>query len=375
MSNFGTLLRNLREACRDPIFPSRKLSQQKLGILLGNELGIQGYSGAAVSDWERGKSKINAYERLVLVMMIKVLHDHGGLQKVEIANQLLESGNYRALDEDEARKIFQDFPSELNFKQPAYREENCIPGKLLSLADMFAISKDELVENLVKTEEGPDPSWPRILAAFMRKATDRYSLSLTSILWMAVWLLAFWLIGPSLRLPFVDHDSAVLAIYMYVAGSLTIPLLIGVLVNTKDSGYWKRVNEVRPLLLRLYTYQGAGIGFNVGYFLLFPFSLVRHYLGYESTVWIGILGATAGLVLGSMGAQVVPHNLWRAYKRLAWRDGGIFFVVALMGPLWGYIFLENYPILLTPLLGILVILLALTFVIFFARWNFKKQTA
>jgi hypothetical protein len=66
---------------------------------------MRGYSGAAVSDWERGKSKINADERLVLVTMIKVLHDHGGLQTVELANLLLEAGNYRALDEDEARKI------------------------------------------------------------------------------------------------------------------------------------------------------------------------------------------------------------------------------------------------------------------------------
>jgi hypothetical protein len=240
MSNFGTLLRNLREACRDPIFSSRKLSQQKFGILLGSELGIQGYSGAAVSDWERGKSKINADERLVLVMMIKVLHDHGGLQKVEIANQLLESGNYRVLDEEEARKIFQDFPSRLNFKQPAYSEENPILGKLLSLADMFSISRDELDELLVKAKEGPDPSWPRVLAAFMREATDRYSLSHTSVLWIAVWLLAVWLIGPSLRLPFTDHVSALRAIYMYMAGSLIIPLLIGMLVNTRDNEYWKR---------------------------------------------------------------------------------------------------------------------------------------
>jgi hypothetical protein len=99
---------------------------------------------------------------------------------------------------------------------------------------------------------------------------------------------------------------------------------------------------------------------------------VRHYLGFEPTVWIGILAATVGLILGSMGARVVPHNLWRAYKRLTWRDGGIFFIVALIGPLWGIFFLEYYSVLLAPLWGSLVILLALILVVTVGRRKLNK---
>ena len=95
----------------------------------------------------------------------------------------------------------------------------------------------------------------------------------------------------------------------------------------------------------------------------------------ESTVWIEVLAAIVGLVLGSMGARVVPHNLWRAYGRHNLKDGGIFFVVALMGPLWGWFFLEYYSILLTPLLGIIVILLALAMVVLIGRQRSKKQPA
>ena len=48
---------------------------------------------------------------------------------------------------------------------------------------------------------------------------------------------------------------------MYIAGTLMIPLLIGLLVNTKDNEYWKQNSAANSKLVRLYTYQGAAIGF------------------------------------------------------------------------------------------------------------------
>lgn len=343
--------------------------------MIGDELGDLGFSGAAVSDWERGKSRINAQDRNVLVALIRVFYRCGTIKTCAEADEFLKCGNYRALDEEEARKIFGDTPEGLNPEQPVFSDENPLTGRFLSLTEMFSISRSELDEILVQAKEGPSPAWPRVLAALMRKATDRLTVSITSILWIVVWLLAFLSIGPSLRLPYTDRDGAERAMYLYIAGSLIIPLLIGLLVNTKDSEYWQQQVGVRPFFLRLYTYQGAGIGFNVGYFLVFPLSLMRHYLDLESTIWIELLAAAVGLVLGSMGARVVPHNLWRAYGRLTLKDGGIFFVVALMGPLWGWFFLEYYSILLTPLLGIMVVLLALTMVVLIGRQSAKQQSA
>lgn len=373
MPTFGETLRTFRQSGNDPERLNRRLTQERLGQLIGDELGDLGFTGAAISDWELGKSKINAEDRKVLVALIKIFHRCGGLKTPAEADAFLNLGNYRGLDKEEAQKIFQDSPNVWNSEQPVSGEKNPSLGGLFFLFEMFSIPSDELDALLVRAREGPEPFWPRVLAAFMRKATDGFSLSLTSILWMAVWLLTFWLIRPSLRLPFADHDSVLLAMYMFIAGSLIIPLLIGVLVNTRDNDYWKEQNEVRPFLLRLYTYQGAGIGFNIGYFLVFPFSLMRHYLGFESAVWIEILAATAGLILGTMGARVVPHNLWRAYKRLALSDGGIFFLVALMGPLWGWFFVEYHSILLTPRWGIIVILLSLVCIVLVAWWSSKKQ--
>jgi hypothetical protein len=70
---------------------------------------------------------------------------------------------------------------------------------------------------------------------------------------------------------------------------------------------------------------------------------------------------------------VVPHNLWLAYERLDLADGWIFFIVALLGPLWGMFFLEYYSILLTPVLGSIVILLALTGIVILGMYRSRRK--
>lgn len=105
MATFGQLLRQYRQQCRDPL-RGGLLTQDRLGELLGEELGDAGYTGAAVSEWERDRSKINADNRLVLVGLVTVLHKYGGLPSADAADDLLHSGNYRALDEVEFAQVF-----------------------------------------------------------------------------------------------------------------------------------------------------------------------------------------------------------------------------------------------------------------------------
>ena len=335
--------------------------------MMGLELGDRGFTGAAISEWEHGKSRIQADHRIVLVCLVKVLHDCGGLHTLAEANEFLESGDYRALNEGEAKKIFRQSQFDL-FVQPASSTLlESRSGFLWTIGTLLFESPQEFQGLLTKAEEGPLPSWPRVLAMFMRKVSERWSLSVTGIFWLAVWLLAWWLIAPSLRWPFVDRSSAFSAIVKYMAGTLVVPLLIGLLINTKNSKYWKQQNPSSSFLLRLYTYQGAGIGFNLGYFFVLPLVLVMYFLQLGSSIWLEIAAVTLGLILGNMGARVVPHNLWVAYGRLHLTDGAIFFVVAFIGPLWGLFFLEFYPVLLTPLLGIIMILSAVILAVFFMK--------
>ena len=111
MNEFGKLLKTYREKCRDSKKGKKKLTQERFGELVGREVGRDGYSGAAVSDWERGKSKIHQDDRHLLVSLLKVLHTCGGLLTLEKANGMLEAGNYRSLNEHERAQLF---PSGLN---------------------------------------------------------------------------------------------------------------------------------------------------------------------------------------------------------------------------------------------------------------------
>ena len=58
------------QQCRDPL-RGGILTQKWLGELLRKSLTHAGYSGAAISDWERSKSRINA--ELVLFSLVTVL--------------------------------------------------------------------------------------------------------------------------------------------------------------------------------------------------------------------------------------------------------------------------------------------------------------
>lgn len=104
-NSFGQLLRFYRRRGHDPR-RGGLLTQERLGELLGNELGHAGYSGAAVSDWERDKSKIDEEDWFVLLALVAVLHRSGGLKSAAEADDLLRAGNYRALDREERISIF-----------------------------------------------------------------------------------------------------------------------------------------------------------------------------------------------------------------------------------------------------------------------------
>jgi hypothetical protein len=370
LTAFGDALRAFRQASNDPARLNRRLSQERLGKLIGEELGDLGFTGAAVSYWEKGASRISAEDRDVLLALIKVLHRCGGLETEAEANHFLESGNYRDLNAEESGEIFTENPSGSNSGQ----ETNLNSSVPILKDNFFTVAEKEINALIAKAkEEGPEPWWPRLLAALLRRVTDRFSLSMRTLLWVWVWLMAWWLVGPSLRLSFAGPAEMLSAMQKYVIGSLIVPLMIGLLVNTKESDYWKQQSDVKPLLLRLYTHQGAGIGFNLGYFFVFPVGLAIYYLHLEPTAWIEILAATMGLILGNMGARVVPHNLWRAYSRLAWSDGAVFFVVALIGPVWAFFLLEFYPILLNPLTGILIFLSAVTIMVIIATRKAQKH--
>ena len=373
MTTFAETLRTFRELTRDPERHMRRLSQARLGVLMGHKMGDGGVRGATVSHWERGETKISAEDRKVLVALIKVLYQYGGVKTPQDADHLLEAGNYRALNREEAREIFGEMPAQTIAEAPVPDQESSRSFTSLLPEKFFSLWDAELRKLMADAEKGPPPSWPRVLASLMRKISERIFLSPKTVLWIVVWWIGWWSIAPSLRWPFENRVAALQAVGMYVAGTLVVPLLIGMLVDTKHNEYWESQGLAHSRLLRLYTYQGAGIGFNVGYFFVLPLVLVRHYFDLGSSNWPALIAVTLGVILANMSARVVPHNLWLAYHRLHLGDGAIFFVVTFIGPLWGLFFLEYYSVLLKPFWGGMVILAALLLFILIPVGQSKKK--
>ncbi len=78
------------------------------------------------------------------------------------------------------------------------------------------------------------------------------------------------------------------------------------------------------------------------------------------------------LVLSHAAARQVPFDLWRAFGGLRFTrsDALILIAFTLFGPMWGFFFFEFYEWILSPLIGIPLILLAIAL----AAWGeYRKR--
>ncbi|RJP50880.1 MAG: XRE family transcriptional regulator [Anaerolineaceae bacterium] len=355
---FGKRLRFFRLQSIDPK-THKPLTQQKLGELLGLEMGDYGFSGAAISDWERGKSRIDASHRVVLLSLVKILNQHGGIKRPADAITLLESGNYRALNPQEAEKIF---PGEnIEGADPPPNSSNAH----FPLGNLNFISPADYQAMLEESKKGPPPAWPRMAVSVVNKITSKISASrvLKAIVWIWIWLLAHFLLAPSLQWQALNTEGNVYSMVLYAAGTLALPPLIAALINTKDNAFWMEQKMRTSTALRLYVHQGAYVGFHVGYFLAFGVTSVQVLAGLSAIPWIEMIKTIIPIIISYTSAQIVPYNLWLAYRRLDIRDGGIFFIFALLGPLWALFFLEFHEVFSNPLTRAVVILLAVTILV------------
>ncbi|MCA9955630.1 MAG: ATP-binding protein, partial [Anaerolineales bacterium] len=118
---------------------------------LSIESGVETYTGSTVSNWERGLNKIRRDDRHVLVGLIKVLHEGGGIKTPEAANLLLLAGNYRPLDDGELRDVnpvwkqFQPILSAADVPS-AVEQEALLPTP--SYSRLFGV--DDLIQDVVE---------------------------------------------------------------------------------------------------------------------------------------------------------------------------------------------------------------------------------
>ena len=371
--DFGNQLRIFRQRCHDPK-TGKATSQQGLGELLREEMGIR-YSGAAVSDWERNKSKINASDRLVLISLIKILKRHGGIKTLAEANTLLEVGNYRALNVSEKERVFPKETLGASIQFPVVDAKEQKPFFESLLGNIFFKSPDDFQNLLDEAKEGPPPAWPRVATALLRKLSDQISVLNTfhALLWLWIWIASYIMVTPALYGSFLSQEITIASIVKYICASILLPPCIGLLTNTKDNPFWQQNKTVSSLMLRLYTYQGAFIGFHLGYFVIFATHLLIYFLQARFSIWHQFTLMGFLLLMSYISAQVVPHNLWRAYQRLWFSDGAIFFVFILLGPIWGWFFFEFFSLLISPTTGIIVILEAITLLVSLMTLQYQRK--
>ncbi|MCI0562715.1 MAG: helix-turn-helix domain-containing protein [Nitrososphaera sp.] len=165
-NQFGTLLRLYRERCEDTEWQKARLTQARLGELLGQKLGLrEGYSHGAISEWERGKSQIHKDDRQVLVSLIKILHERGGLRTPTEANTFLLAGNYRPLNDEEFRQIFPGEKEEMPNPTPNFGANDQWRLMAMFLGELVFRPSERFRQVLVTVSEGPPPHWARALLA------------------------------------------------------------------------------------------------------------------------------------------------------------------------------------------------------------------
>ncbi len=368
---FGDLLRFYRERAVDKRARTR-LSQDDFATKLSEKTGLI-ETRNKVSNWETDKTRIAVADRDILLKILLLLHEYGGITSLDEANQLLEAGNYRSLNPTEARQIFPNkeldpIVQHLTVQEPD--KEKMAPSVLESA---WLKTWKEVQKIFADAKVGPQPSWPRALVALTHVALDRWTIFdvLRGLAWICLWLLAGWLIAPSLRWPFDNQEAAIVSMTMYVGATILLPPCIGLLTSAKYNEFWRQ-KPINTGVLHLYAYQGAGIGFHLGYFAAFLITLVGYHLQFRTAAWFELAIALFPLVLGYTGAQLVPHNLWRVYGRLHLADGAVFFIFLILGPLWGYFFLNFYSYFLIPIVGLIVILLAAISLTALMAWRQRR---
>ena len=360
MSSFHELLRNYRKGSRDPL-TGGTITLVRMAELIEKETGLH-YSPAAISDWERGKSTIHKDDRILLCGLIKIFLNAGSMHTPQEADALLLEGLYAPLREEEKTAVFSGLNA-IELKASSY------PSPFDFLKAIWA-SISEITNILASTTEtDPQPRWARGLLTLLGWPVDH--LRSENVIWGVFWVLIWWLNWAlTFRLmswPFSGYREVLQAVFLFALGSILVPILIAIpFFSKKTSGWWSR-KRVNPLVLWLYTLQGAFVGFQVCYMSLFFVALLVFQLGiYPYLRWLAILLAAFPVVLGYVAAREIPFNMWRAYRRLSLKDGGVFFLFAALGPAWGWFFLVVYPVLLTPGYGLAILLAA---VVTLALWG------
>ncbi len=127
IKSFGEIMLFLRKKCRDPL-SNGILSQERLSEFIADRTN-KPYSRNDVGEWEHNRSVIRQNNRELLVGLISVLIEYGGIDSINEADNFLITGDYRPLNDMEISKLVEwsgkalerEYP--INKNVPQFEEE------------------------------------------------------------------------------------------------------------------------------------------------------------------------------------------------------------------------------------------------------------
>lgn len=395
---FGELLRYYRNHSEDK--EGRTLSQEKLGALIGDIMGDAGYSGAAVSYWERNKSQIGKDDRRVLTAVIKALHQCGGIKTLVEANNLLWAGNYRRLDEEELRFVFTK--ADATATRHVYRhdpvydlegasdlEEDPASRAQTTLATLWKdlITRPLPTFSLLLPPAGDNNSsgWSGFLAQLLAVVLRGWPPQrvLWGIILLILWWLTWELTFPLLNWPPASRVAAQAVGYPYIAGALLVPILCALLLTMQARSHWPRPGRtaagqqetgfpVATVHLLIISLLGALAGFHLAYLSLVLFQLPIYYFSSAASLpgWLSLLAAGWPVLWSVALARQLPLHYGRLFGTLQVVEGDVALLALLIlsSVLPGVAFPHIYPWLLEGPAGIAFILSLFIVVNAFRGW-------
>ncbi len=178
-----------------------------------------------------------------------------------------------------------------------------------------------------------------------------------------LWIVAWFLVAPMLRMPLPDDSERLTACVKYAAAGILLPLLIAAVASTDYQEKFDLSSSRQKLLLFRLKLTGALVGYMIFNLLLVTLSLGVYYLTRATLpqpVWILLLPLP--LVFSYIGARRIPADRYIMFQNnlRAHEADKLFLIVFLFfSPFIAFFFYSFYWFLSDTLTGITILLLLL----------------
>lgn len=302
---FGALLKTYRERTKDPEKGGR-LTQAKLA-----ELTDCGFSGTTVGHWETGERTIRHHDRVVLQALIRVLHQYGGLQTLDEANQLLETGLYSRLTDEEIRSINPDWLAE----EGSPPESAPASPVTIILSPRAIYEAFDAIFRWSEADTHARSSWAGMVIWSLSAITKRINAHglFHFLSYFILWILASWLIVPLLQWPIRDPAMRRHAALSFAFSTVAVPLTVALLTpgNNPVPAQTPAIRQRKTHLLLKIT--GAAVGFNTVTGALWLIALGLFYLGASVPSWPWRFALLLPLLMAHIGARRIPADRAKMY--------------------------------------------------------------